>query len=145
MPVNSIIETVNTATTGLSGGSVVGGVVALAMSLGWWMRRERVESAKTNKEVAAANASTDTYEAQATEIAAVRERLSTIEAAYVKQSLQIAELLKKLSEMEARLIGASAHHDNLILCDVCLGKNDRVLAALSKTLSTSRSDEDHSH
>lgn len=119
----------------LSGTGVVGGIVALATTFGWWLRRERVEAAKANNSVAASNAQTNTYEGQAQEIAAVRERLSAMETAYVAQSVQMTELMKKISSLEAILIGVSAHHDNLILCDVCLAKNDRVLKALNQSLN----------
>ncbi len=120
----------------LSGGGAVGGIVVAVASFGWWLRRERADAAKNRKEITAENVTTNTYEAQATEIAAVRERLATIEAAYVAQAAQMGVLLKRISELEARLVGIGAHHDNLILCDVCLVKNERVLEAMDKALKT---------
>lgn len=118
----------------VTSGGFIGGVVALVTSIGWYLRRERVESARSNNTIAANNASTHTYEAQATEIAAVRARLSDIETAYVSQAAQIAELLKKVAELEARIYGASIHQSNLILCEPCMEKNGRVLEALNKSL-----------
>lgn len=118
----------------LSGSGIVGGVVALATTLGWWLRRERIESAKANNVVAANNASTHTYEAQQKELDSVRERLAKMETAYVAQAALMGELMKKISELEARMVGASSHYDNLILCEVCLAKNERVLDALNRTL-----------
>lgn len=123
----------------ISGGGIVGGIVAAATTFGWWLRRERVEASRASNSIAANNAQTGTYEAQAAEIASVRERLSKMEEAYVAQSVQVGLLLKKITELEARLVGVSAHHDNLILCEVCVVKNDRVLTALNKVL------KDHNH
>lgn len=120
----------------LSGGGIVGGLVALVTTFGWWLRRERVESSKANNVVAANNASTDTYEAQSREMASLRERLSQIESAYVAQAAQMGVLMRRISELEAQLVGISAHYDNLILCDVCLTTNNRVLEALDKRLKT---------
>jgi hypothetical protein len=126
---------------GETGGTIIAGIAVIATSIGWWMRRERVESAKAHKSVTADNIQSNTYEEQAKEIKAVRERLSTMEAAYVAQSVQITELLKKLSEMEARMVGITAHHENLILCELCTVKNYRVLEALNKTLSVNSGEE----
>ena len=127
-------ELINEGIGALSGGGIVGGVVALATTLGWWLRRERVESAKSNNSVAANNASTHTYEAQSKEIKEVRERLQQMETAYVAQSVQMNVLIKKISELEAKLVGVASHHGNLILCDTCMHTNQRVLHALNKAL-----------
>lgn len=118
----------------LSGGGIVGGLAALVTTIGWWLRRERVESSKADNVVAANNASTNTYEAQSKELASLRERLSQIESAYVAQAAQMGILMRRISELEARLVGISAHYDNLILCDVCLATNTKVLDALDKKL-----------
>lgn len=118
----------------LSGGGVVGGIVAIITTFGWWLRRERVESAKANNAVAENNASSSTYNSQAKEIEAVRTRLSAMEAAYVAQSIKMNDLILQLSRLEAKIVGANSHYDNLVLCDVCIESNKRILAAMDVSL-----------
>lgn len=117
-----------------SGGGLISGIVVAFASFGWWLRRERVEAAKAQNIIAETELSTQKHNGQSTELADLRQRLSQIERVYIEQQNQVRDLLNKISELEARIIGASTHHENLILCDMCRHNNAKILEALNKTL-----------
>lgn len=118
----------------LNGGGILGGIVALLTSIGWWMRRERVESAKADEKVAMSRASENKHDGQADEIEALRKRIEALDHSQVEQAVLINEQKGQIAKVEAKIIGLSMHFANLLLCDECKEKNRRVIEAIERLL-----------
>lgn len=134
----TVVEGVNL----LNGTGIIGGIVAAATTFGWWMRRERVEAAKSTNAVAENSASTAMHHGQTAEIESLRKRMGELDQAFVSQAALISGLQQQLSILQAEQAGIAIHFNNMILCDVCTANNKRILDKLTQTLDLN---DLHSH
>lgn len=109
-------------------GTGLGALVACLTGAVLWFRNNKVSDAKADASVAANYADTVSWHGQAEEIKSLRERVTKLDTAYVAMASRVALL-------EAAVLGASSHLDNIILCDKCSESNKVMLSALAATLA----------
>ena len=109
-------------------GTGLGALVACLTGAVLWFRNNKVSDAKADASVAANYADTVSWHGQAEEIKSLRERVTKLDTAYVAMASRVALL-------EAAVLGASSHLDNIILCDKCSESNKVMLSALATTLA----------
>ena len=105
------------------GGQLVLGVTTIVASIGWYLRRERVESAKTKEVVAELTASESKHVGQTDEILRLGQQLTEL-------SHETAKLRSDVSELKARMIGLKVLFHSFILCESCKHKNHEIITAL---------------
>lgn len=118
-------------------GSITAIILSAIGGLGWWLRRERVESSKAQESISASNASSVKYDGQAEEIIALRQEVGELRKAFVAQAALVAQQQQQISVLQASQLGVSTHFDNLLLCDTCRSNNKKLLAALEKAIEKS--------
>lgn len=118
----------------LSGSGVVGGIVTAVTAFGWWLRKERTESAKTKSEVAASNASSTASDSQASQIAALTKRANEQGEGLIMLMNEIFTLKNRVAHLEAGRVGANTLLPAIHLCESCDGKYGKILVEISRLL-----------
>jgi predicted negative regulator of RcsB-dependent stress response len=88
-------------TDAVGGGGVIGGVVAAVTTFGWWLRKERTETAKSSADVSASNAQYSASESQARQIEALTKRVNEQGDMIIALGNQLFELRERVSSHEA--------------------------------------------
>ena len=137
----------------VSGGGMVGGVVALITSIGWWIRKEKSESAKNRTDVALSDAATKNVISQSEEIEILRKRITEQDLIIANLRAVLFQLERRISVLETGRDIALAHLHTLDLCDVCKQKHKSTFDAIFKALDpkagpaehNAQQDTDHDH
>lgn len=111
-------------------GSIMAAAVSLTGGAVLWLRQNKIANSRANLEVAANFADTAVHRGQAEELKALRERVTSLDTAFVHTASRLAVL-------EAAHIGANAHFENLDLCEPCQENNAAILAAMARAFAQS--------
>jgi hypothetical protein len=122
-------------TDSISGSGVMGGIVALVTTFGWWVRKERSEKAKTIADVSASNASASASDSQASQIEALTKRANEQGEAIIHLMSEISSLKKHVARLDAGRVGASTLLKAVHLCKECEEKYGPILDEIGRLLS----------
>lgn len=132
--------------TDAAGGSgMVGGIVALITTFGWWMRRERSEKAKTDADVSASQAQSSASESQAKQIEALTKRVNEQGEMLITLGNQINVLKVRLASRDAARVGATVLLPTIKLCAACEERNRPILEEIERLLKEEEEDIPHVH
>lgn len=126
---------VKDVTDSLSGSGVIGGLVAVITTFGWWVRKERSEKAKTTADVSASNAASSASDSQASQIEALTKRANEQGEAIIHLMSEISSLKKQVARLDAGRVGASTLLKAIHLCNECKDKYDPILDEIGRLLS----------
>ncbi len=128
-------------TDAVGGGGVVGGIVGLVTTVGWWLRRERTEKAKTDADVSMSSAQASAAESQAKQIEALTKRVNEQGELIISLSNEINSLKVRLASRDAARVGAKVLLPSVKLCQACEDRNRPILDEIERLLT----EEDHVH
>jgi uncharacterized protein (DUF342 family) len=118
----------------LAGGGIIGGIVAFVTSIGWYIRKEKSDSAKNRTDIAMSDAVTRNVVSQSEEIEILRKRISDQDAVILNLQAEIFKMKRRLVKLETGREIASIHLKALNLCDGCTEANKHALDAINRAL-----------
>lgn len=118
--------------------TVLGGIVTAVTGGIFWARNNRTANSKAKADQAANYADAAVHQGQGDEIVDLRKRISALDTAFVSHSARIALL-------EAVIVGADTHIDNLVLCKECTKTNKSILDAMVELLAKAKEKKDKEH
>jgi hypothetical protein len=121
-------------TDAVGGGGAVGGIVGLITTIGWYMRRERSEKAKTNADVSASNAQVSASDSQAKQIEALTKRVNEQGDMIISLMNEINVLKSRLASRDAARVGIKILLSSIKLCADCDARNQPILDEVMRLL-----------
>lgn len=128
----------------LSGGGIVGGLVAIVTSLGWFIRKEKSEAAKNRTDIALSDSATKSILSQSEENEILRKRITDQDVVIVGIMAEMAAIKHRISILETGRDIATMHLKslNVQLCPECRKKNKDIFDNIIKALYPENFKED---
>ena len=117
-----------------TGTGIIGGIVAFVTSIGWFIRKEKSDAAKTRTDVAMSDAATRNVVSQSEEIEMLRKRITAMDEVVMQLQSEIFKMKRRLLKLESGREIAKMHVSSLHLCEVCVERNKHALEAISRAL-----------
>jgi hypothetical protein len=118
----------------VNGTGVVGGVIAVITTFGWWLRRERAEKASTDSAVSSSHAAMSASESHAKQIEALTKRVNEQGELIITLVNEINHLKNRLAARDAARVGIRVLLSSLSLDLECEQRNRPILDEVERLL-----------